>query len=99
MSKQLYNSHQAFMLLDAVMGICICATALILAFGFLYTLAPTPKISTYSAYKQLFLSPKTTSVALNTHSTPLLTYELLEHSYSIPDNFEFLRFYMPKAIH
>lgn len=32
------HSHQAFMLIDAIMGISICASAFALAFGFLYTL-------------------------------------------------------------
>ncbi|MCX2717161.1 hypothetical protein OQH61_05360 [Helicobacter sp. MIT 21-1697] len=98
MKTQTHHFHQAFLLLDAVMGICICATALILTFGFLYTFSPTTKLSTYDTYKQLLLSPTITSITLNTHSTPSLTYEVFEQSYTAPHNFELLRFYTPKAI-
>lgn len=92
------RSHQAFMLIDAVMGISICASAFALAFGFLYTLTPSTQITTYETYKQLFLNPLHTHTAITPLSQPTLTYEVLEQSYINPNTLEILRLYTPKTI-
>ncbi|RDU60294.1 hypothetical protein [Helicobacter marmotae] len=92
------NTRPAFMLLDAVMGISICASAFMLAFTFLHTLTPSPTPSTYRAYKYLFLSPQSSPLSISTSSAPTLTYELREQSYSDPLTFEKLRFYIPTSL-
>ena len=98
MIKQPQNLHQAFMLLDAVMGICICASAFGLAFSFLYTLAPPKSLTTYTIYKQLFLAPTHTPTNISPDSQPHLVYEVLEQSYTSPSTLETLRFYIPNAL-
>lgn len=99
MIKQPQNSHQAFMLLDAVMGICICASAFGLAFSFLYTFTAPKSPTTYATYKQLFLAPTHTLTSISPYSQPHLVYEVLEQSYTIPSTLETLRFYTPNALH
>lgn len=92
-------SHSAFMLIDATVGICICASAFILAFSFLHTLSPNMPISTYTTYKQLLSSTNGTQITINTLSRPTLTYQILELSYTHPVSFENLRLFIPAAIH
>lgn len=92
------RSHSAFMLLDAVMGICICASAFMLTFGFLHTLVPPSKPLTYELYRDIFLSPQISqSISISTTSSPTITYEALEQMQIMPQN-ETLRIYMPTAI-
>ena len=92
------TSRPAFMLLDAVMGICITAIAFTFAFGFLYTLSPSVRISTYEVYKALFFTPHSAQTTITTHSQPTLTYDILEQSCTSPNTFETLRFYSPTDI-
>lgn len=73
-SPKAHATHRAFVLLDAVMGIFVCALGFSLAFSFL-SLQNLPQISSYTHYKQLLLNPQLTQTQLSTHSTPTLIYQ------------------------
>ena len=95
-SKRRKNAHAAFMLLDAVMGLCVCAVGFSLTFGFLFLLSPTPKPKTANAYKQILDSPPHATIELSTHSAPMLTYSVDEYKHD--DGTEVLYYFAPKAI-
>lgn len=88
------KSHSAFMILDAVMGIFICATALGLVFAYLYTNTPKRHLASYEAYKHTLLSTAHTPATLTSKSSPYLTYQVQEHLYT-SQNFESFRYYIP----
>lgn len=96
-TKHSRKSHSAFMLLDAVMGICICASAFVFAFMFLYALTPTHTPTSYEVYKGLFVNPIQTSLSSSPNSSQI-QYEILEHSYTSSKSLETLRFYIPQSI-
>lgn len=73
-NPKIHTTHRAFVLLDAVMGIFVCALGFSLAFSFL-SLQNLPQISNYAYYKQLLVSPQLTQTQLSTHSTPTLIYQ------------------------
>lgn len=49
--------RKAFSLLDAIMGLCICACGFGLAFSTLLALAPKPQIQNLELYTKLFNTP------------------------------------------
>lgn len=90
-------ARPAFMLLDATMGIFICASALLLIFSYLYTIAPKPKASSYETYQRTLLSTSHTPVSLKSVSSPNLIYQAQEYTYT-SQNLENFRFYLPTAL-
>lgn len=88
------TTSPAFMLLDATMGIFICASALLLIFSYLYTIAPKPKPSNYETYQHTLLSAPYAPASLKSVSSPILIYQTQEYTYT-SQNQESFRFYLP----
>ena len=69
--------HTAFLLLDAIMGIFVCACGFALAFSVLSMQDFKPNV--YASYKHLLLQPSTMPAQIEARSTSLLIYEGKTH--------------------
>ncbi len=90
------SKHPAFMMLEAVMAICVCASAIILTLGFIHTLNADlqTRPSSYQTYKNTLLSPVSSTQMITSLSPAHLTYETQALSYTHTFGETFV-FYIP----
>lgn len=78
------NQRSAFMMVEAIIAICVCASAIILALGFIHTLNADlqTRPSPYQTYKNTLLSPIVSTQMITPLSPAHLTYETQRLSYT-----------------
>lgn len=86
------------MLFDALIGICICSCALLIAFELLSHYVPPPSLKTYTLYKQILNNAPSHTLTLQSHTpTLILHYQLQEYNANLP-SIENLHFYVPSDL-
>ena len=95
-----HHLRQAFMMLEAILALCVCASAIALAFGFIHTLNANLQTqpSPYQAYKNTLLSPQISNQTLTPLSPSQLVYETQQSSYTHTLGETFI-FFTPIQIH